>query len=135
MALQDTELYKLIPYFIEAEETYGVNVFALIGLVANESSWGTSTRAVNDNNLTGYAVYSVNSRGKVFSSKRESILETARMLKTDYLDPEGIWFNGKSLWDVNKKYCVTPGNEYKWANTINKISYKLQNKSEWKNNI
>ena len=132
LALKGTKLYDLIPYFIEAENKYGVNVFALIGLVANESSWGESSRAKRDNNLTGYAVYSNDSKGRRFSSKKESILETARLLKENYLSPEGIWFNGKSLWNVNEKYCVTP-EKYQWANTINKIAYTLQEKSEWRN--
>lgn len=131
MALKGTELYDLIPHFIEAENTYGVNAFALIGLVANESGWGTSERAKRDNNLTGYAVYSSSSKGRKFKSKRESILETARLLKETYLTPGGECYNGVSLWNVNERYCVDVI-PYQWSDIINQIAHKLQYKSQWR---
>lgn len=44
--------------FVEAEKKYGVNAFFMAGIVALESGFATSRRAIEDNNLTGYEVYS-----------------------------------------------------------------------------
>lgn len=44
--------------FVDAEKKYGVNAFFMAGIVALESGFATSRRALEDNNLTGYEVYS-----------------------------------------------------------------------------
>ena len=62
-ALAGTELEPLANAFIRAEEEYGVNAIALIGIAAHESAWGSSRRARYDNNLTGFGVYSNSARG------------------------------------------------------------------------
>ncbi|MDO7206186.1 glucosaminidase domain-containing protein [Paraclostridium bifermentans] len=56
--------------FVEAEQKYGVNAFFMAGVVALESGFATSRRAVEDNNLTGYEVYSDNSEGNYFQANR-----------------------------------------------------------------
>lgn len=128
-ALKGTSLSGLEGAFIASEKEYGVNAMFLVGLVANESGWGESERARYQNNLTGYAVYTDYSRGAYFSSKEESILETARLLSEDYLDPNGQYHNGYSLWQVNIKYSQENGqpNE-EWSSVINSITNDLVNK-------
>lgn len=127
--LRDTSLSGLEWAFIESEQKYGVNALFLVGLVANESGWGESHRAQTQNNLTGYAVYSNYSRGAYFSSKEESILETARLISEDYLDPNGQHHNGCSLWQVNIKYSQDNGQPNEdWSIAINSITNDLINK-------
>lgn len=128
-ALAGTALSHLAPTFVEAEKTYGVNALFLIGLVANESAWGTSSRAKYDNNMTGYAVYTSASRGGVFNSKHESIMLTAKLLREHYLDENGTYYNGKSLWAVNRRYS-REGNSTNthWSKTINSIAQDLKSK-------
>lgn len=104
--LKSTALADLTNSFIKAEETYGVNCLAIVGIVALESSWGKSKRAIEDNNLSGYAIYNRGSSYS-FSSKEESIMETTRLLKEDYLNFNGKYHNGKSLYAVNIKYCTS----------------------------
>lgn len=125
-ALQDTELMDLASTFIEAEKTYNVNAFFLIGLVCLESSYGRSDRALNDNNLSGYAVYNDNSVGKKFVSKEASIMETARLIAEDYL-PDGARFHtGKSIHQINQMYSADP----EWANKIINIANRKVNEAK-----
>lgn len=103
-ALKGTALESLADAFITAEHDTGVNAFFLAALVANESSWGTSDRALSQNNLTGHDVATDYSRGTTFSSKEECIIQTATEIRDNYLNPNGQYYNGVSLSAVNKKY-------------------------------
>lgn len=128
-ALKGTSLSGLEGAFIASEKEYGVNAMFLVGLVANESGWGESERAQTQNNLTGYAVYHNYSRGATFNSKEESILETARLLSEDYLNPNGEHYNGYSLWQVNIKYSQKDGQPNEdWSSVINSITNDLVTK-------
>ena len=128
-ALEGTSLTGLEEAFFKGERVYGVNAMFLIGLVANESGWGTSPRAREHNNMTGFEVYTPLSRGGRFSSKEESILITARLLSNDYLKPEGEHYNGYSIWDVNVKYSQKNGQpNTEWSKVINRIANDLVKK-------
>jgi beta-N-acetylglucosaminidase len=109
---------ELAPGFIDAEKVYKVNALGLAGLIALESGWNTSPRAVNQNNLTGYMVYNDNSVGKTFSSKYECIMTTAKLLDRDYLNNEGVWHNGVSMASINVKYSADDN----WHIKINGIA-------------
>lgn len=112
--------------FVRAEQEYGINAYFIASIVALESSWGTSERANNgSNNLTGYAVYHNLSRGRYFDSKEESVMETARLINEDYLDPNGIWHNGYSVDNVNTKYSA----DTEWDAKIISIADSLITKS------
>lgn len=130
LALEDYNMQKLAYYIIEAEKKYGVNALFLAGLIANETGYGTSRRYIEDNNVGGYEVYTANSKGRIFSSKEESVYEVARLLSEDYLDEDGIYHNGKSSYDINKLYCqsTSSGDAYDWHRTIDKIAYELKDK-------
>ena len=95
-----------------------------MGIAAHESAWGTSRRAREDNNLTGYGVYSDSAKGINKPSKEEGLLATAETLHERYLTPGGSYYEGTSLADVNKHYCV--GNE--WAGAVVGYAYQLMNK-------
>lgn len=127
--LKGTDMEILAPAFIDAEKVYGVNALALVGLVANESSWNTSRRAIEQYNLTGYAVYSDKSNGKDFDSPYSCIMETARLLKQDYLSEEGQWHKGYSLYSINIMYS----SDEDWYKTIGTIADNLLDK--YKENI
>lgn len=128
-ALKGTTMEDLAEAFVDAEKAYSVNAFFLAGLVANESSWATSPRAVNQNNLTGHAVYTDSSDGTYFSSKAESILKTAEDIRRDYLDPNGVYNNGVSLSGVNTKYSQLGEGipNPAWYEVINDIASGLRN--------
>lgn len=122
-ALLGTSLHSLAGAFVQAEREYGVNAYFLASIVALESGWGESARANNgSNNLTGYAVYSDHSEGTYFSSKEECIMATARLLKNDYLNPEGEHFGGGyTSYNINLKYSA----DTNWCNKVENITYTL----------
>jgi beta-N-acetylglucosaminidase len=81
--LQETNMLDITDSLIYAEKEYGVNTIFLASLVALESGWGTSDRAINDNNLGGVGVYTSYSRGTIYNSRQDSVLHIARFLKED----------------------------------------------------
>ena len=123
-ALKDTKLLAYIDSFLTVEKNYGINSLAMIGIVANESAWLNSDRTQRQNNVTGYAVYSDSSKGVSFSSIDESILTTAKLLQTDYINPQGRFYNGLSVSDVNIMYS----SDAKWNNTVASVANQLKDK-------
>lgn len=106
--------------FVDAEKEYGVNAFAMAGIVALESGFATSRRAVEDNNLTGYEVYSDDSEGRLFNSQYESIMQTARHLSNNYLKEDGLYYNGLSVDAVQISYCPDKSNN--WHNKVDMLA-------------
>ena len=123
-ALKDTKLLACIDSFLTVEKNYGINSLAMIGIVANESAWLNSDRTLRQNNVTGYAVYSDSSKGVSFSSIDESILTTAKLLQTDYINPQGRFYNGLSISDVNIMYS----SDAKWNSTVASVANQLKDK-------
>ena len=123
-ALKDTKLSAYIDSFLTVEKNYGINSLAMIGIVANESAWLNSDRTQRQNNVTGYAVYSDSSKGVSFSSIDESILTTAKLLQTDYINPQGSFYNGLSISDVNIMYS----SDAKWNSTVASVANQLKDK-------
>ncbi len=108
--------------FVEAENKYGVNAFFMAGVVALESSFATSRRAVEDNNLTGYEVYSDTSEGRLFNSHEESVLHTARHLSENYLKKDSIYYNGVSVDAVQLMYCPDEGEDKRWEEKVDYLA-------------
>lgn len=131
-----SSMVHLAEAFVDAEKEYGVNAFAMAGIVALESGFATSRRAVEDNNLTGYEVYSDNSEGRLFSSQYDSIIQTARHLSKNYLTEGGTYYNGVSVDDVQISYCPDEGKGKNWDGKVDQLAsgflhtyekiYKLQ---------
>ena len=128
--INNGKLAKYAWTFKKCEDLYGINAFFLVGLVAQESGWDTSNRANYQNNLTGYAVYNNQSKGMSFDSKEDSIYETAKLLKDNYLTFGSKYYTGKSIWNINSNYCwYEDGNNpnYSWSDYINQIANKCIN--------
>ena len=121
--LQGTALSTEAETYVKAEEKYHVNAVFLMAIAAHESAWGTSRRAREDNNLTGYGVTSDRAKGINKSTKEEGLLLTAKTLHEKYLTPGGSYYTGTSVEAVNAHYCV--GNEWAYCVTIN--AYQLMN--------
>ena len=122
--LSGTALYDTAKTYVKAEKKYHVNAVFLMGIAAHESAWGTSRRAREDNNLTGYGVTSDTAKGINKGTKEEGLLVTAETLHQKYLTPGGSYYAGTSAKDVNKHYCV--GGE--WAAAVVNNAYQLMNR-------
>ena len=122
--LKGTALEDCSDYFIECEEKYGVNAIGVMAFAVHESAWGTSRRAQEDHNLTGYGVYSDSAKGINAPSKEENLLMTAKLLKESYLTRSGSHYKGTSLMAVNESYC-TSGD---WAINVTTHAYTLMDR-------
>ena len=124
--LNGTNLVKVAGTFLEAEQEYGINAIALMSIASLESSYGNSCRALEDNNLTGYAVYTDLSAGRNFSSWEKCIFETAKLISSDYINSKGKWHTGtgKNLYDINDNYSKNS----RWASQIEQIGINYANK-------
>ena len=122
--LKGTALEDCSDYFIECEEKYGVNAIGIMAIAVHESAWGTSRRALEDHNLTGYGVYSDSAKGINAPSKEENLLMTAKLLKESYLTKSGSHYKGTSLMAVNESYC-TSGD---WAINVTTHAYTLMDR-------
>lgn len=107
-------------YFIEAEQTYGINAIFIAAIAAHESGWGRSYLALNKNNLFGWKG---GSGFKYFNSIREGIMQVSRSLKVNYLSPDGCYFNGYTVEAVSIYYCDST-----WARYINSMMSYIENR-------
>lgn len=105
---------------IDAEEVYGVNAIFLASIISLESGYG-SKPAGNNDNYTGYAVYTSSSRGASFDGGYyENIMKTAELL-LGYKEKYGLY----SIWQINSKYCFNQDQvtvNYNWSSQLINIS-------------
>lgn len=115
-------LYDLKEYseaFIKAEEETGINAIFLSALAATESGWGRYESGINNiYGWTGDGNYGY----RDFDTIEDCIYFVADSLKTNYLSPDGCYFNGYTVKDINIHY----NGSKKWENLINGIMYDIQ---------
>lgn len=99
-----------------------VNSVFLISLLRWESGHGKSALSQNKNNIA--SIRSRDGGWRNYNSYSECILEAIELLSVDYLNPNGKYYNGTSIWNVGVKYCE--GDE--WADNVNKIINELRSK-------
>lgn len=130
MLMDKPEMAQLSWALVDSEYYTGLNCIFMAGLVAQESAWNTSYRAVNQNNVTGFSVYNSNARGSYFNSKYDCIVQTAEWIKKEYLSPNGVYFmGGYTSYHVNLKYCFNEAGtepDMNWSKSINNISKTIQ---------
>ena len=123
-------------YFYYAEQEYGINGVFLASLAIHESGWGTSSIAVNKNNLFGYQAYdgSAYASAKQFETYSEGLDLVARVLIKYYLNEKGTsiyggdvadgrYYTGVTIKSANKYYASDSG----WASSIYNIMKNLYN--------
>lgn len=123
-ALEGTALEQYASVFVKIERKYGVNAVAMASIAALESNWGTSRRAVKDHNYTGFGVYSDSAEGINAKSGEENLEMTAKHLADNYLRPDGMYYNGTSIFAVNERYCVG----HTWGMKVTNIACGLMEK-------
>ena len=121
LMLKGSALEEEAPAFYKCEKKYGVNAVVVMGIAIHESAWGTSRRAREDHNLTGYGVTSDSAKGINAPTKEENLLMTAKLLKEKYLVKGGAYYHGPTVKGVNQCYCV--GNT--WAGYVTNRCYEI----------
>ena len=122
MFLEKPEMAELSEIIIETESITGINAMIISGVVANESSWGTSRRAVEDKNYTGYGVYTDDSEGINHGTAYENIVNTFKDVKKNYLTEGAIYFRGYSTYHINLNYSASED----WRITVNSIAKTIE---------
>lgn len=112
-------------YFVNSQNTYGVNALVMAGIAANESGWGTSSICQNKNNLFGLNAVdsSPGTSANTYASVEECIRQFADgWMSRKYLKPGNWVYNGGFLGNkasgVNVKYASDPYWGEKAANII-----------------
>lgn len=120
--LEGSNLQGLARGYTYIEELYGINALWLMALSIEESGYGWSSLAINNNNIGG--IKDRYGGWAVFNDFYDCLSYKADLLYNEYLSEDGLYFNGYSIWDVNIKYCE--GNQ--WSENINAIAYELLSK-------
>lgn len=83
-------------------EKYEINEIFFCGLIAGESGWRIAS---NHRNTCNYI--SMMSRGKLirYSTPEEGLEAAAKLLHNCYLTEGGSYYNGKTIYGVQKCYC------------------------------
>lgn len=123
--LSGTALETLVDAYYWYEQVYNVNALFMMSLNAHESAWGRSSLAISHNNLGGYKAS--DGSFKYFNSWGEFLDENFRLISEEYLDPDGLFYNGVDIFSVNIRYCTEP-NDLSWSEGINEVAYELLNK-------
>lgn len=110
---------RIYPYI---ESVYGINALFLMALNIEESGHGTSSLAINNNNLGG--VKDRYGGWACFDDWGNCVEYIADLLYNEYLSEDGLYFNGLSIYDVNIRYCE----QDTWSENLNAIVYELLNK-------
>lgn len=94
-------------------EKFGVNAVIAMSIAINESGWGTSYFARNNNNLFGIGAFDGSGSAQYFSSVSECINYFAKnLLSLGYCDPTSWYYCGPHIGDkqsgMNVKYSSDP---------------------------
>ena len=121
--LEGTALVTIVDALHWYEQEYGVNAIFITSIVALESGWGESSLARTHNNLTGYI--GQNGDYYAFADWGESVQETFRLISEEYVSEDGLFYNGKSVWNINTRYCELDS----WSGKIVSIGNDLLSKT------
>lgn len=121
MYMDKPEMAELSWIISECEEITKINSFIISAIIANESAYGTSDRAVYSQNYTGYGVYTDDSEGINHGSAYANIVNTFLDVKGNYLTEGAVYHYGYSIYDINIKYSA----DVTWANKAVSIASRM----------
>lgn len=114
MTAGDSKMLDLGEAFISNQNTYGANALLMFAVAANESYWGTSSIALEKNNIFGHNAtdYNPGENANKYASPKDSVEHHAKNFISDgYLDPKDYSgrYRGGHLGDkasgMNVKYA------------------------------
>lgn len=111
------DLVPLSPYFVEAQETYGIDAVFLAAVSAYESGWGRYQ--FRTNNIFGFEHCN-------FHSLEECIYYASSWLLEQYLTPGGLYYEGVGVDEINTHYNGSPD----WAENVKLIMKQITDRIE-----
>lgn len=113
-------------YFVEAQNEYGINALILYAMAAHESAWGTSSYAVERNNLFGWAAYDSDpNNASSFASLEKAIDEHAGYNLRKYTDIYSSLFFGSHVGNKGSGFNVQYASDPYWGMDIAAIAYQI----------
>jgi beta-N-acetylglucosaminidase len=105
-----------VQYFMNAQATYGVNAQYLAAHAVWETGWGKSNIYIYKHNLFGYGAYDLDpfNSAYYFPTDADSINWEGYIVRKNYLDPTGKYYNGSTLKGMNVRYAT----DQNWSNGI-----------------
>ena len=121
-------------YFIDAQNKYGINALLMFAMACHESANGTSSYAIDRNNLFGWNAFDADpSQASRFSSVVNCVNEHAGINLRGYVDiTDGRFFSsslGNKGSGLNVKYASDPY----WGMEIASIAYAIDKLSTNRN--
>lgn len=124
--------------FLDNQTLYGANALLTIGVAVNESTWGTSTYAINKNNLFGHAAYDSNPDNATgYSSVNESIkYHTQIYVSRNYCSPTitennkvvlGSTYFSANLGDKGSGMNIRYASDPYWGEKNARFAYQIDN--------
>ena len=121
------QTWEIAQHYVDAEKDYPcVNAIFNISMARHESSHGKSKVSAEKNNVTSVSYSNKPGIPKEFNRKYDSIVATTNLLKSQYLDPNGDWYTGKSIYDVGYHY-YGKFDGHDWAGNVIKMIEYLKN--------
>lgn len=110
-------LYSCGDVWLEAEQYE--NPVALFAHAIHESGWGKSAIAHKKNNIFGFGAYDASpmKSAKTFDTPADSVLEVAKYVRKNYLEPDGKYYN-KKYGPCLKGMGVCYASDPMWARKI-----------------
>jgi beta-N-acetylglucosaminidase len=112
----NSPLINDVQYFMNAQATYGVNAQYLAAHAVWETGWGKSNIYIYKHNLFGYGAYDLDpfNSAYYFPTDADSINWEGYIVRKNYLDPTGKYYNGSTLKGMNVRYAT----DQNWSNGI-----------------
>jgi beta-N-acetylglucosaminidase len=112
----NSPLINDVQSFMNAQAVYGVNAQYLAAHAVWETGWGKSNIYIYKHNLFGYGAYDLDpfNSAYYFPSDADSINWEGYIVRKNYLDLTGKYYNGSTLKGMNVRYAT----DQNWANGI-----------------
>ncbi len=120
----DSPLKNYAQSFIDTQNKYGVNAQYLVAHAIWETGWDGSNLRNYKHNLYGYSAYDVCpfTCGYYFPTGGDSINFEGYIVRRDYLNENGSFYNGPTLTGMNVRYATDPN----WANGIANLMQSIK---------
>lgn len=124
--LEDTGLRGLGKDFKKVGEKYGINPLLLMAMAKHETGNGTSDLFLHKNNLFGFNAidHDPYNLASDFKEPKESIETVAKHLKEEYLNEDGMYYNGVSAKGMGISYASDPD----WSKKVNSMMIEIADK-------
>ncbi|PFJ18107.1 N-acetylmuramoyl-L-alanine amidase [Bacillus cereus] len=110
--------------FVRAQNEYGVSALYLASHAILESGYGKSEIAYRKHNLFGLRAYDGDpfKYAKYLPTYGDSISYNASYVRKNYLEKDGVYYNGSTLIGMNVMYASDP----KWSEKIANIMERMK---------